>query len=263
MRCSVKRACALMGLVCACDADLPVYSQVEGLRVLAVAAEPPQVPAGQPATLSALVASPGATTYQWRWCPAPTEAADGHACPWSGPLPPGAPPLTLGEAEVARLPGLSQAALLELCAALGQPGCEALEAEVALTVTAAGETVEARKTLRLLTGAAPAPENPALLGVEATQAGLQTRLSTAAATPLTGPAADLTVMADGDPSALTATWFVDGGELDFSRTRPEPMGPENTWTLPTVDGPARLFVVLRDADGGTAWRTYPVQVVAP
>ena len=76
----------LMGgvlLVLGCGSDFdPDYRLVKA-RVLALQADPPQPQVGAATTLRALVYLPQDETpsYHWSWCPAPTVAENGFACP--------------------------------------------------------------------------------------------------------------------------------------------------------------------------------------
>lgn len=262
MRLATRSACALLGVVSACAGDLPAYNEVHGLRVLAVSATPPWVPAGQPSALATLVAGAEDATYRWRWCPVPTRADDGHACPLEAQA--DLPSLALGEGPEAKLPAFTQDALRRLCALQGQATCEAAEVEIALTVAAAGDQIEARRTVTLMAASEPGPTNPEIVEVELRTEALQTALSTAGLALPASAEAQLRLEAAGaTEGAMTVSWFVTGGELAFARTRPEPTGPENTWTLPDQPGLARLYVVLRTAEGGTTWRTFEVEVEAP
>ena len=79
-----------------CGEGLEPYNLLEGLRVLAVQAEPPTLAQGESTTLSALVyQEPGRTqspTYKWSWCPF-VDWEDEFAC-------------RVSEAEFATLIGL-------------------------------------------------------------------------------------------------------------------------------------------------------------
>ena len=102
----------LLALGCGSDFD-PDYRLVKD-RVLALQAEPPQPPQGATTTLRALLylQDPNGTPrYHWSWCPAPTVADDGFACPidqagfeqFLGVGAGQAPSLDLGTAETAEL----------------------------------------------------------------------------------------------------------------------------------------------------------------
>lgn len=80
----MKRSIALIALLpCACMDELPSYNEIEGFRLLAVAADRPWLRADQTAELSALVASDtstAGTTYDWSWCPFTSGSAGGYEC---------------------------------------------------------------------------------------------------------------------------------------------------------------------------------------
>ncbi len=75
------RATALLLVLAACTDPLPLYYQVEDLRVLGMRADPPEVlldgPAEVDVTFSALVVDPrrGAIDWRWQFCPVDSERA--------------------------------------------------------------------------------------------------------------------------------------------------------------------------------------------
>jgi hypothetical protein len=102
---------ALLALGCSSDFT-PDYRLVKP-RVLALQANPPQPQQGSTTTLRALLYLPENETpsYHWSWCPAPTVADNGFACPVEqaafaaslGLAPAEAPSLDLGTGETAVL----------------------------------------------------------------------------------------------------------------------------------------------------------------
>src|SRR5687767_15992619 len=69
--------------VFACGDELTPYNQLEGLRVLAVAAEPPELTPTATAAVSALVyRAPELLepTFAWSWCPLTAGPNAGYAC---------------------------------------------------------------------------------------------------------------------------------------------------------------------------------------
>lgn len=64
--------------------DFPEYNELEGLRVLAIQAEPPSIAPGESTTLRALVYDedddPDTLEYSWSWCPARLPIAAGADC---------------------------------------------------------------------------------------------------------------------------------------------------------------------------------------
>lgn len=76
--------CSLLGpLVGACDDSISSASQLKRLRLLTVQAEPPNPRVGQPTVLRPLVYVPPGedVTYEWSWCPVPTDSQEGYRCP--------------------------------------------------------------------------------------------------------------------------------------------------------------------------------------
>jgi hypothetical protein len=76
----------LMGgvlLLLGCGSDFDPDYQLKKARVLALQADPPQPQFGTTTTLRALLYLPQDETpsYHWSWCPAPTVAESGFACP--------------------------------------------------------------------------------------------------------------------------------------------------------------------------------------
>ena len=74
-------AVAAAALVAGCRNNGDTASYVGGLRLLAVKAEPPEIPPGQMTTLTATVANPGGTlpTVDWAACLAPPPPATGQS----------------------------------------------------------------------------------------------------------------------------------------------------------------------------------------
>ena len=74
-------ALAVAGAV-GCGADLTPKTKLRDARILAVRAEPVNPEPGQASTFTPLVYLPvGETvTYQWSWCPFPTESTTGYPC---------------------------------------------------------------------------------------------------------------------------------------------------------------------------------------
>lgn len=60
-------------------------------------------------------------------------------------------------------------------------------------------------------------------------------------------------------SDLLLSWYVSGGELDRALASGELL--DNTWELPEEPGPARLFLVVRDRDGGVDVVSRRVEIV--
>jgi hypothetical protein len=70
-------------LLLGCSSGFDPDYRLAKARVLALQADPPQPPFGETTTLRALLYLPAneTPTYHWSWCPAPTVADDGFACP--------------------------------------------------------------------------------------------------------------------------------------------------------------------------------------
>ena len=65
--------------------------------------------------------------------------------------------------------------------------------------------------------------------------------------------------------AMRASWFANGGEFDADRTgrtdAETAASTANGWKIPAAPGAIRLWIVLRDSRGGTAFSTYALTVV--
>jgi hypothetical protein len=125
MRAALLIGGILPALGCSSDFD-PDYRLTKA-RVLALQADPPQPQVGTTTTLRALLYLPENETpsYHWSWCPAPTVADDGFACPidqagfeqFLGVGAGQAPSLDLGTSETAVLTnGFAPDMLATLCA---------------------------------------------------------------------------------------------------------------------------------------------------
>lgn len=128
-----------LSLTAGCDDDISSSSRLRRLRLLAVQAEPPNPAFGQTTVLRPLVYVPPGegVTYEWTWCPVPTDSAAGYPCPFdqtdldtlaarAGLV--GVPPLFLGTGEAVAFTNPFPAALLAaLCA--GDSGALALFTE--------------------------------------------------------------------------------------------------------------------------------------
>jgi hypothetical protein len=99
----------------ACEPDFTPYNELEGMRVLLVRAEPPELGEGQTSTLDALVYQPEGKVPElgWSLCPWPSDPNDGFRCAvsqatWNAAwraagLSGSAPLLDLGNASTAAL----------------------------------------------------------------------------------------------------------------------------------------------------------------
>jgi len=93
--------------------DFPAYNELEGMRVLAVRATPPDLVPGESTELDALIYDAGTTvTRRWSLCPWPSDPNDGYTClvdqalwdqAWAAAGLTDAPSLALGKADSAVL----------------------------------------------------------------------------------------------------------------------------------------------------------------
>ncbi len=173
-------SCAIaLALLAGCDSGFDPYNRLESLRVLAIAADPPNPQPGAATTVSALLYTPedGASeappnvTFAWSWCPFPGASNDGYACgvteaeatAANGGVP--VPSFNLGSGPTAKLDHTINPALLQqICK--GMPGapqvidCDGgFPAQVKLVVTRGGETITTVSTVRLALDASIPPNN--------------------------------------------------------------------------------------------------------
>jgi len=260
---------------CARHDELPV-TFVAGPRVLAIKAEPPEVPAGGDTTLTAFVVGPGseAPDVTWTRCrlaPLPGQTinpdcfADGPA-PYLEPAGAGVSAAVTMPADVTPL-------------ALGLPDATGgFYLTFVARVRAGGASLVAAYRLRLaLPGSTDAQRNhnPVFTAVFLTgDAGWS--LVDPASPPVVhaGDRLDLSVSADptsvesypspvGDQpgglafEVLRASWFADAGNLSDAGT--SNAQPSTTLTLddrlPAAGSPINVYVVIRDERGGTDWAT--------
>lgn len=257
--------CGLVCALCACDSDLPDYNVVEGLRVLAVASDPPWISPGATSTVSALVVTAGEVQATWSWCPRLSEAEGGFVC-----LEPEALEALPSGSAGPRAAFSAPEDLDTLCARTEAESCEdGVQVYLRLDLDDGLDTVAAVRPLWIpRTGASHG--NPGIASVALAAKGVRTELSevtqvdlpwSKTATLSVVPAPEASEPAGDGTERLTVSWFVDHGELDFGRTRLEPdEESSNPWTLPgTAVDAARIFVVLRDDRGGTSWRRVLVE----
>jgi len=260
-----------MALLCtACPAGLEAQSHVSKLRVLGVRADPPelilQADAGLPATtLTALAVTPDgeAESVQFALCTLLTSAPDpsldcpgdaGIDLPDAGDL---AARLDLSDPRI-----LEFAAAARLDAGVFDAGgiAEALDQGVPLLLgfsAAQGqdrlngfETITLRSLAR-----GPANVNPEMVDllIPEASAGQTVRLQ-----PVTGP--------KDDPSKhYLFSFFATAGSISslHSTDTTASGGAAPTWvdwTAPAAAQSVRIWVVLRDGRGGTAWLERDVQV---
>ena len=99
--------CALAALSACAEPDFPEYNELEGFRVLALRATPPDLVPGDSTMLDALLYDEGrSVTRRWSLCPWPSDPSSGYPClvdqalwddAWATAGLEAAPALTLGE----------------------------------------------------------------------------------------------------------------------------------------------------------------------
>jgi len=269
---------ALAGLVvlslAGCPSNLEEQSQVSKLRVLAVRSDPPELvlepDAGAPAaTLTALAVDPtdAGITVQFALCkeitgtPSPTLPCPGDAgieLPSNGPV---SARLDLADPAIV---AFASAAELDGGAFDGGSGIEqALDEGVSLlvgfTARADAQRLDGFLTLTLRSSAkGPAGVNPDPIDLVIGDGGAISPKETVRLEPVpVGP--------DDPPKVFS--FFATGGSISSLRStirtatgQPAPVWVE--WTAPdsTPAVPVRLWVVVRDERGGTAWAERPAPI---
>jgi hypothetical protein len=248
---------ALAALPGACSDPFAPYSELDRLRVLAIASEPATPLPGQSAALSALTFAPGnqAIAYHWSWCPAAAPASQQYACPvddvtaaqlflpFVDPAVGALPPLALGEVPSPRWTNpFSPSALAGLCAAgLAAPtyaqsfDCDGgFPVTIVLDVATPSASLRAGFVLHLPVGDAPElnanplPDGLALAGVPLGEPPVTIALKPEQTVDLDAviPPSAIELRSipasEGPPGQrlerLTASWFADAGKLDKART---------------------------------------------
>ncbi len=235
-----------------CDSDFRSYNDVEGFRVLALAAKHPQLLPGDSTQIEALVTEDA--VYQWSWCPFPGPAETGYPCEISqerlqafadeipGPRVE-IPSFDLGSDQSATLVhSISPDFFLSVCDlfldesipdAYNLPSCEgAFEVQLTLVATlSSGESIRSVTTLDLLLEEEAIPnQNPSLGLVQSRgpDGTLQELASGQANTMVRGQEYEILIDIDQNSSEsyteigeteekrenLTLTWFYQGGEMD-------------------------------------------------
>src|SRR5690606_32146314 len=246
----------LVAPLCAgCADELSPYGRIEGLRLLAVRASPPDVAPGEEAVLDALVTAEA--TYRWSWCPVRFGGPALDQCPISeadlravvadaggGEV----PPYDLGDEPTARFHHTLPPELLEAaCEGAGEirlpgaasPGrCDGRwEIEIRLVVAAGDASIAATRRLALIYDeGAVANRNPRIDGGEISVRGAPPFLLDPAAPTTVTREVEYRLLLDIDPSHaeeferagadgpetqkenLVVTWFVEAGEMEQERT---------------------------------------------
>jgi len=244
-------------LLAGCRDDFAPYNRVEGLRVLAVRADPASPAPGDLVTLTTLVAAPAgqAVSYTWSFCPLLGDPATGFAClvdeadlrlDLDATVPDSSadlPAFDLGHESTATFRySLAPLLLLGICNELGEDAvagpslacAQSFPAGIKLTVESGGATITAVKIVPLRYDPEdPENHNPAVEGIDARvgdrsvtldDRGGQTLLAgythpLAARVPPAGAEAVSTPEGGTRRERLLFTWFVDAGETEAERTR--------------------------------------------
>jgi hypothetical protein len=276
---------AVLGLA-ACQPDFAApLSLVDGPRLLAVRAEPPEAATGDVVTLTPLVAAPDGTVLmpalRWSLCLEPKATsengavspaclADGGTTALAGPtlrLPadgcrlfgPDVPPPLAGQPPTApRAPDATGGYYQPLRADLdGAPSGIVLER---LRCAPAGASLElARAFQQQYTP----NQNPQLTPLITTRDGRTITLSagwtasSAESYPVIDTLSQTLVL---QREALTVSWYVSAGTLRDGRTGRSAddaaLETSNRWTAPADAGTVHLWLVLRDSRGGVDFASY-------
>ncbi len=238
-----------------CADPLSLYEEVQGLRVLAISADRPQLVPGASATMSALVTEDA--TYAWSWCPLAEPTLTGADCAITHGefqaiadqiLTPQviAPDYNLGSGPTAVfMHEISPVFYQTVCEFLlsenvpdgfSPPDCTSSFAiQVKLIVSSGTETITSVSSLDLLYDETlPANQNPVLSGISAKVAdGQEFILSDSEATEMMrGQSYELLLDIEEDSSEtysvpgeseenqenLIATWFSTAGTIDKARS---------------------------------------------
>jgi len=256
-------------LLAACPSNLEEQSHVSKLRVLAVRADPPELvlepDAGLPATtLTALAVEPGdaGISLLFALCTEITAAPsatlpcpgnEGIELPAAGPF---SARLDLADPRIA---GFASQAQLDGGAFDGGGGIgEALDEGVPLlvgfTARSGLQQLEGFATITLRSAArGPAGSNPSSVDVEIGDGGVISPKQVVRLQPLWPPKDDPTMK-------YGFSFFATAGSISSLRSTDTTATGQSAptwveWTAPdSVQGdPVRIWVVLRDGRGGTAW----------
>jgi hypothetical protein len=285
----VRARAAILIALCGCG-SIPGSPEwlVDRQRVLAVAAEPPEVMPGQPATFRALYAGPqgevDASFAQWDPCTAPlplTEtgavaaacvsdpgvAATGSAvqlatasdaCSRFGPIP-------SPESQRAREPdatgGYYQPMRVALTGAIAfdEERLRCPLAQASFQVAQQYEQTYAlnhNPVIELLAASAPLASVPA--GAEVALS-LSWTADSVETFPLFDPVSFTLV---DQQETMSVSWFATSGTLRDARTGGSGTSTSTVWTAPRTAGTVYLWAVLRDSRGGAAW-TSATAIVSP
>ena len=269
----MKRCATLLLLLATACPSLEEQTHVSKLRVLGVRADPPelllQADAGLPATtLTALAVTPdgGAQSVKFALCtqitgtPDPSLDCPGDAgidLPADGPL---AARLDLGDPRI-----LAFAAAAQLDAGVFDAG--GIEATldqgvpllIGFTATSDAQSSSGFQTITVRTPSrGPADVNPEIVSLDVGDGGDVLAGETVRLQPQTAP--------KDDPSKrYLFSFFATAGSIDSLHSVDVTSTGQTVdtwvqWTAPGAAQGVRLWVVLRDGRGGTAWLEKQVQV---
>jgi hypothetical protein len=268
-------------LVAGCQQSFTPATSVEGLRVLAVTAEPPEIAAGETTTMTVVAVDPAGRpiTARWEGCllaPGVTTSLNPRCLTSDA----SADFLPLGEGLAASftMPPLN-------LAGLGLPDSTAgFYFPVRLEVSAADAAIAAVYRVRYSLGLTPPNRNPALTGVSLVPGAKNATLPPEQLVPLdeasppevgagdklilrgafSADSAETYLVPDGDPregktravtEILRFFWYSTAGTISDAVTGGDK--PDTELTLDTHLPPSGalidLWVVGREERGGTAW----------
>lgn len=201
-----------------CSSELARQSRVDGPRLLAITAEPPEVAPGDRVVVSALWfdGDEDAPVFHWSHCPAP---ADGSVDRCAGV-----------EEELGSGADLAETSFLA-------PGDTSTDL-VRLSVGA----VDAAKRVQIGSSTTP-NHNPGIESFAIDPAG-------------EGANVTLDAAADAveEDEELFVSWFATAGTFDDDRSfGPGPLRFEIHWDPPGDAGAVTMWAVLRDGRGGVTW----------
>lgn len=232
---------SLLTLAASC-AGLPEDhpERIDWLRILAVAAEPPELPIGESVSLEALVDVPDGSTpsFDWYLCN-PLVVAQNEGVDIDGSLcaePEGWTEIGAGAPLQLTVPDIGEPA---------QPG-DPFYLPVVVSVHTDTERYWSLKRV-YLSASLPANENPV---VDALVVDKDEGTDTVTVPPDSQvPLQTLSTDPNGDPVEME--YFVTAGVMDGNRAAPE---ARVFWTTPGEPGPVTIYAVARDGRGGTGWR---------
>jgi hypothetical protein len=240
----------------------PPVSFVEGLRVLGIKAEPPEVPVGGATDLSMLAVDTAGNAIAAAWTQCTVQPLAGQAVnPDCITMAGASQPIGNGLELMFTMPQVT-------AESLGGPDITGgVYVPLVAQVNAGVQEVSAVYRLRLAQGD-PVNQNPAILSLSNTDSsGTTTPLDPQTPTPvaagqslslsatLAPGSAESYVRADGTnvTEVVTTSWFCTAGELSFEKTseaQPQTVLSLNK-RLPPTGGAVDLWAVARDDRGGT------------